>query len=191
MARKNTNKPNRAKSGSTREAVKIVALLVIIFIELGIVAGSIWYYGFSQPRTEEEIEKAAASFAKEFFTVEYNSITGQEGKDFMTDSQAEQVLDSGRVGAWKEQELAIQVKGDVEVSIIEQKLRTAVARAIFWQHEEAKDKTGKEYLIYYDLDLIRADGRWLVNKIRVANTEELETLRKNRGVFEEDNGETE
>jgi hypothetical protein len=191
MARKNTNKPYRARAGRTGEAVKIVALLVIIFIELGVVAGSIWYYGSFQPRAEEEIEKAAASFAKEFFTVEYSSITGQEGKDFMTDSQAEKVLASGRVGAWKEQELAIQVIDDVEVSIIEQKLRTAVARAIFLQYEEAKGKTGKEYLIYYDFDLVRADDRWLVDKIRVANTEELETLRKNRGVFEEDNGETE
>lgn len=191
MARKNTNKPSRARAGRAGEAVKIVAMLVIIFIELGIVAGSIWYYGSFQPRAAEEIERTAASFTKEFFTTDYSSITGQEGKDFMTDGQAEKVLVSGRVGIWKEQELAIQVKGDVEVSILEQKIRSAVARAIFWQHEEAKGKTGKDYLIYYDLDLVRADGRWLVDKIRVANTEELETLRKNRGVFEEDNGETE
>lgn len=186
MARKNTNKPNRARARRTGEAVKIIALLVFIFIGLGIIVGSIWYYGFFQPRAEQEIEKAAASFAKEFFTVEYNTITGQEGKDFMTASQAEQVLASNRVGSWKEQELAIQVKGDVEVRILEQHLRTAVTRAIFLQHEEAKGQTGKDYLIYYDFDLVRAQGRWLVNKIRVANPQELETLRLNKGVPEEE-----
>ena len=192
MARKSTNKPNRARAGRRNgEAVKIVALLVFIFIGLGIIAGSIWYYGFFQPRAEEEITAAAASFAKEFFTVEHSSISGQEGKEFMTASQAERVLASGRVSAWKEQELAIQVKGDVEVRILEQQLRTAVARAVFLQHEEAKDQDGKEYLIYYDFDLVRANGRWLVDKIRVANPEELETLRLNKGVPEEHNGETE
>ncbi|MDD2283229.1 MAG: hypothetical protein PHD92_07565 [Eubacteriales bacterium] len=192
MARKSANKPNRAKAGRrTEEAVKIVALLVFIFIGLGIIAGSIWYYGFFQPRAEQEITEVAASFAKEFFTVEYSAITGQEGKDFMTDSQAEKVLAGGRVSAWKEQELAIQVEGDVEVRILEQHLRTAVVRAVFWQHEEAKGQDGKEYLIYYDFDLVRTHGRWLVDKIRVANAEELETLRQNKGVLEEPNGETE
>lgn len=189
--KKGTNKRNRLRGRRTGAGAKIALLLALILIEVGIIAGSVWYYLSFQPRAQEEVVATAANFAKEFFTVEHTAITGEEARGLMTASHAEQVLASGRVEAWKEQELAIAVKGDVEVRILEQKLRTAVIRVIFWQQEEAKEQEGKEYLIYYDLDLVRTQGRWLVDNIHVANPEELATLRRNKGVWEEHYGETE
>lgn len=188
--KKGTNGPNRPRGRKIGEATKIAVLLVLILIGLGIIGGSIWYYAFFQPQTQEEVTATATDFAKRFFTVDHSSITGEEGKDLMTESQAEQILASGRSKSWKEQELATQVTGDVEVRIITQKLRTAVVRTVFWQHEEAKGQEGKDYLIYYDLDLFRTDGRWLVDGIHVANPEELETLRRNKGVWDEHYGNT-
>lgn len=184
-------KPNRARGRRSGEGVKIAVLMALILIEVGIIVGSLWYYFSFQPQAQEDIAATAEHFAKEFFSVEHTTITGKEANDLMTESHAGQVLASGRVEAWKEQEVAIQVQGEVEVRILEQKMRTAVVRTIFWQHEEAKEKEGKEYLIFYDLDLVYTQGRWLVDNIHVPNPGELETLRRNKGVWEEHYGETE
>ena len=183
MAKKNKKRSYKGKAGGRLgEATKIVALLVFIFIGLGIVAGSVWYYAFFQPQAEQEIEIAAAGFAKEYFDVDYRDISGQEGKEFMTADLARRILASGRADAWKEQALITQVTEDVEVNIVEQKLRTAWARVIFWQREQAKEQEDRSYLIYYDLDLVRSQGRWQVDQVRVPQPEELKDLRLNRNV---------
>lgn len=190
MAKQNTKKPNKAKyRRGSGEGAKIVALLVFILIGLGVIAGSVWYYGFFQPQAQKDIKETSVAFAKDFFSVDFNTITGKEGEQYMTAANAEAALASGRVNAWKEQELAITLQGEIEVSILRQGYRSATARAVFWQHEVVKDE-GKDYLIYYDLDFTYDKGRWLVSKVRVADPEELRTLRLNKGVLEEQPGES-
>lgn len=190
MAKQNTKKPNKAKyRKGSGEGAKIVALLVFILIGLGVIAGSVWYYGFFQPEAQKDIKETSVAFAQDFFSVDYLTITGKEGEEYMTQANAESVLDSGRVNAWKEQELAINLQGEVEVSILHQGYRSASTRAVFWQHEVVKDK-GKDYLIYYDFDFTYDRGHWLINKVRVADPEELRTLRLNKGVLEEQPGES-
>ena len=172
----------RRKKG---EAAKIATLLLFILIGLGVIAGSIWYNGFFQPRSEEQIKEVALGFTKEFFSVGFQNITGLEGRNYMTEELAQRILTGERASSWQERELTIEIKGDVEVSTVQKRLRDAVVRVVFWQQEKTKDEEGKAYLIYYDLDLALTGGRWLVDKIQVAEPAELQALRQREGVIEE------
>lgn len=198
MAKKNFNqssKQGKARSGRRRDvgqdAVKIIALLVFILIGLGIVGGSIWYYSVFEPRAMAEIEDAAISFTKEYFDVQYNTITGEEGLAWASADLAEKISGNDRVVAWKDRQLVMRVKGDVEVVILDHGLRSAKARAIFWQYEEEKEEEGRDYLIFYDYNFVRQDGQWLVDKVITADPDELEDLRRRRGVWEEHYGDDE
>lgn len=188
MATKNTRKPSKSRTGRrSRNCAKIVLLLLCIVAEIGIITGSVWYYAFFRPQAGPEITDVAAGFAGEFFGVDYRSITGKEGADYMSSRQEKVVASSERERLWQEQELVTRVDGEVEVQILEQKIRSAVARVIFWQHEEAKATEDKDYLVYYDLGLTRSGGSWLVDDVRLADLEELKTLRLSRGAVVEDN----
>lgn len=194
MAKKNTKKPSKGRARSSGEGVKIVALLVFILIGLGIIAGSVWYYGFFQPRASEEILAVAAGFTREFFAADHDTISGKEGRSFMTDRLADRVLAGERIASWQDQELVAAIKGEVEVSLLKQGLRTARSRVIFWQVEESgavededKEKDqDKEYLVYYDLDLVYGKDGWLVDQVGIADPEELQILRQSRGIFAEE-----
>lgn len=192
MAKASSKKPNKSKTRRPpKHTGKITVLLVCIALELGVIAGSIWYYGFFRPQAGPAITETAAGFAREFFTADYSVITGEEAAEFMTLDQLGTVAASDRVGLWKGQELVTRVDGEVEVQILKQKIRSAAARIIFWQHEEAKDVEAKDSLVYYDLTLARRDGRWLVDKVSLADPEELKTLRISRGAVEEKQDEEE
>lgn len=192
MATKNIKKPNKGRTGRrNRNSTKVAVLLLCIVAEVGVIAGSVWYYGFFRPQAGPKITEAAAGFAGEFFSVDYRSITGKEGADYMTPRQGEIVAASAREKLWQEQEMVTRVDGEVEVQILEQKIRRAAARVIFWQHEEAKEAEAKDYLVYYDLSLTRSGGSWLVDDVRLADPEELKTLRLSRGAVEEEENEKE
>lgn len=185
MANKDYRKPQKGRTRRRGEAAKIVTLLVLIGVGLTIVGGSIWYYGFFQPAAAGVIETTAAGFAQEYYTADYRSISGQEAAGYMTDSFAAKTQASGRVDSWQEQELAIKVVGDVETSISKQGLNSALARVIFLQQEQTAEEK-QEYLVYYDLELVREGKDWRVNQIRVPDPEELKTLREHRGLLTEE-----
>lgn len=166
MAKKNTRMPNKGRRRDNRESVKIIALVVFIIIGLGVIAGSIWYYLSFKPRAAADITTAAKSFTLDYFNVAYDDITGTEGSSWMTEAFAQKAASGQRVAAWQESELISRVEGDVEIRILRQGLRTATAQASFWQYEEMKDEEGKEYLVYYDYDLVRVDGVWLIDAVR-------------------------
>lgn len=197
MAKKNPNKSGRQvdprhapRKGNSLDAVKVIALLVFILVGLGVVGGTIWYYYQHEPAAAASIEKAAADFTKEFFTVRHDSITGQEGSQWITEKLAQTLADSDRVAAWKNREIVARVEGDVEVSILRQGLRTGTARVIFWQYEEVDDETDN-FLQYYDYEFVYSDGSWKIDRILTPNETELEELRLDRGVWEEHYGEDE
>jgi hypothetical protein len=182
-------KPNKRKSkynrGKGTDTVQIIALLVFIAIGIGIVGGTVWYYAFFQPRAAESIVDITTALTQEYFNVTHLDITGSEGAQWMTPALAEKNASGDRVKAWQEREIVSRIEGDVQVQILEQGLRSARTRAIFWQYEEKDEKEGKDYLVYYDYALIYADGQWLVDEILTASEEGLKDLRKARGVYDQ------
>lgn len=190
MARKTiSNRQGKAKQGGKRggrDAVKIIALLVFILIGWGIIGGSIWYYAIHEPKTSTAMESTAVNFTQDYFNVEHSTITGQEGMAWASAAFADRVSQTDRVETWKNREIVMSVQSDVEVSILQQGLRSGKTRAIFWQYEEEDGEEGKENLIFYDYDLVFEDGRWLIDKVTTADPEELAELRKSRGIEEED-----
>ncbi len=178
-------KHNSRKRRDNMESVKIIALVVFILIGLGVIAGSIWYYLSFKPRAAADISAVAKSFTLDYFNVSYEDITGTEGKPWMTEAFAQRAASGQRVAAWQESELVSRVKGDVEITIHRQGLRAATVQATFWQYEETKDEEGKEYLVYYDYDLVRVDGVWLIDNLRTPTSQGLEELRRRRGVYDQ------
>jgi len=184
------NKGNRPRKGSGRrgrnsDTVKVIALITFIAIGIGVVGGTVWYYAFFQPQAAENIETATLEFTKDFFNVSHASITGNEGADLMTEALAQSISSGDRARVWKERELVSKVEGDVQVTILDQGLRSARTRATFWQYEEYDENAGKEYLVYYDYAFVYEGGEWLIDNVLTASEEGLKELRKARGVYDQ------
>jgi hypothetical protein len=190
MAKKNVNmpkKPDRVNRNSF-DLIKVIALLVFIAVGIAVIGGTVWYYSFHKPGAVSDMERVSANFTKEYFNVDYTTITGQEGIPWVSAAQAKRMDASDRVQVWKDRELVARVEGDIEVKILEQGLRTGTARAIFWQSENHDEKSAK-YLMYYDYDFVYEGGHWLIDRVRTAKAEDLEKFRRSRGVWEQHYGE--
>lgn len=184
MAKQGNRKSSYSRKNYS-ETVKIIALLVFITIGIGIVGGAVWYYAFFQPKATESMTAISTDFTKDFFNVSHSDITGTEGSQWMTQNLADKIASGDRVEVWKEREIVSRIEGDVEVKIVDQGVRSAKTRAIFWQHEELDEKPGRAFLVYYDYALVYKDGNWLVEEILTASEEGLKELRKTRGVYDE------
>ncbi len=183
MAKPSKRNPSNRRRNNF-ETVKVIALLVFIAISIGVVGGAVWYYAFFQPQSTESITAASKNLTQDYFNVSHSDITGAEGSQWMTQALVNKIASGDRVGVWKDRAIVSRIKGDVQVQILDQGLRSAKARVVFWQHEELDEEAGKEFLVYYDYVLVYTNGNWLVNKILTASEEGLKDLRKAHGVYD-------
>jgi hypothetical protein len=184
---KNTTKKPQAKKRKRGrfDAIDIIALIIFIAIGVGIVAGTIWYYAFHLPRAAAEMEEVSVKFTQEFFDVHYDTITGEEGFEWLTAGRAETMRAmSDRVHTWQTKKVIARVESEIEVQILERGWNSGKARVIFWQYEEEATKAGRELLMFYDYEFSHENGRWLINRIVTATRKDLEDLRRARGILD-------
>jgi|GEM_PF-1264429 len=182
MAKNKPERRGRAKGGG--DAAKIIALLVFILIGLSIIGGTVWYYAFHLPRATEEMEEITREFTLDYFNVQHDSITGEEGLAWVSQDHAQRLAQGDRVDVWKARGIISRVEDDVEVEILDQGMRSGKTRATFWQYEETEEST-QEYLVYYDYEFVYEDGQWVIDRVLTASEQGLKDLRRTRGVYDQ------
>lgn len=191
MAKKNKHKkPVKRRKPKKMDVLDYIALVIFIVIGIGIVAGSIWYYLFHLPAAKEEMTDVSVEFTYAFFDFGVGEFSGQEALQLMTRERAN-LFQRGLEDLQRTYQIRgveSRVESDVEVEVVDQGYNSGTTRVIFWQFEEDIDKGPRTLLMLYTYEFKRQDGRWLVDRIVTATQKELEQLRRERGVLDE-NGE--
>ena len=178
-------KPQKRRRKKRIASVDIVALIVFIAIAVGVTFGAIWYYGFHMPRAASEMEDVAVAFTQEYFDVHHDTISGNEGLEWLTANHVENIkVQSERVKRWQAKSIVSRVENDIEVQIIDRGWNSGRVRVIFWQYEEVEGE-GKDLLMSYDYEFAYEKGSWLIDRIVTASPDELTNLRRARGVLEQ------
>lgn len=193
MAKKKADKnkhPKRKQNKRLRkntQAASVIALIVFIFIGLSVIGGTIYYYFYHQPEALTEMERATAGFTQDYFNFNYETITGNEGRQWLSSHWSETALAS-RVDIIKSREVISQIDDGVTVSVLEQGWNRGRARAEFWFEEVKAEEDPINVLYYVEYDFVRENGEWLISSIDIPTEEDLENFRRSRGVWDEHYG---